>query len=267
MDEVDSVQSLPSVDRSVGSLLTSWQIPAGPRARGRYGKLTTDKPQTGLPYLWSDGVPLGPPQSARFRVEQAIKRAVDVVLALSALIVLSPFLIAIVIAIRATSPGAALFRQPRTGRFGRTFGIYKFRTMHEAHCDPAGISQAQPGDDRVTALGRWLRSRSIDELPQLINVLTGEMSLVGPRPHVTGMKAGGVAYEALVPYYHLRYAVRPGITGWAQANGFRGPTDNAALSVARIDHDLAYIQNLSVWLDLKTLVLTAWREASRGTGV
>jgi lipopolysaccharide/colanic/teichoic acid biosynthesis glycosyltransferase len=119
----------------------------------------------------------------------------------------------------------------------------------------------------VTPVGRFLRRTSLDELPQLVNVIVGDMSLVGPRPHVEGMLAAGVDYAELVPYYNLRHVMRPGLSGWAQANGLRGPTDSAEAARARIDHDVAYIQNFSIWLDLKIIWLTLVKEFVTGSGV
>lgn len=133
--------------------------------------------------------------------------------------------------------------------------------------DHAGISQTKADDPRVTRLGRFLRRTSLDELPQLLNVLAGHMSLVGPRPHIRGMKAEGVVIEDLMPHYNQRLLVRPGITGWAQANGFRGETRAAADAIRRVEHDLAYIANYSVILDLAILVQTMRREFITGTGV
>jgi lipopolysaccharide/colanic/teichoic acid biosynthesis glycosyltransferase len=145
--------------------------------------------------------------------------------------------------------------------------MLKFRTMYDDHADPTGQAQTRPDDERITPVGRLLRRTSIDELPQLINVITGDMSLVGPRPHVAGMLAAGIDYAELVPYYNLRHTMRPGLSGWAQANGLRGPTDSAEIARARIDHDIAYIQNFSIWLDLKIIWLTLVKEFVTGSGV
>jgi lipopolysaccharide/colanic/teichoic acid biosynthesis glycosyltransferase len=157
-----------------------------------------------------------------------------------------------------------LFRQARVGYGGKPFTILKFRTMYADKCDASGVTQTKSNDQRITPLGKFLRRTSIDELPQLLNVLRGDMSLVGPRPHVAGMLAGGQEFERLIPYYTLRHAMRPGITGWAQANGYRGPTVDATVAKKRIDHDIAYIQNFSIPLDIKIIAVTLWKEFLSG---
>ena len=146
-----------------------------------------------------------------------------------------------------------LFRQKRHGIGGDAIEILKFRTMKQ-HQEPQGeVIQATENDDRVTFIGRFLRRSSLDELPQLINVLRGEMSLVGPRPHAIEHNE---EFKSRIPKYMLRHKVRPGITGWAQVNGFRGITDTEEKMALRIEHDLWYIQNWSLWLDLKILLQT-----------
>ena len=189
----------------------------------------------------------------------------DVTIAAAALLILSPVLLVLALLIKLTSPGPALFIQQRPGRNGCLFPMLKFRTMHIHLEDRTGFIQATGNDPRVTPLGRFLRRTSLDELPQLINVLLGQMSLVGPRPHPVRMLAGGMDYEDLVPYYRHRLAVRPGLSGWAQVNGLRGPTTDAARAIARIDHDLAYIQNLSILLDVR-IILRTLVEVLRGSG-
>jgi lipopolysaccharide/colanic/teichoic acid biosynthesis glycosyltransferase len=196
----------------------------------------------------------------------AAKRAVDIAGAAFGLVVLSPLLLAVAVAIKATSPGPVLFRQKRHGYHNRRFFICKFRTMYADRGDAGGTHQTVSGDPRVTPIGRLLRKTSLDELPQLINVLTGDMSLVGPRPHVPGMLAGGLPYEHLLPYYFQRHTMRPGITGLAQVNGFRGSTSAPASAIDRLDCDLRYIQSWSLALDVSILARTIVREFLSGSG-
>lgn len=220
----------------------------------------------GLPLVWRGQSPRGPlPTRARQRHLKA-KRVFDLMIAALAVLVLSPLLLIVALLIKMTSPGPVLFKQAREGLDGTTFQALKFRSMRAEQGDASGVKQTIKGDPRITAIGRFIRRTSIDELPQLFNVLGGTMSIVGPRPHVAGMLAGGVDYRALVPYYADRLVMRPGITGWAQANGLRGSTDDAVVSIARIDHDLAYVQNFSIWLDFKIMLLTVQREFLTGSG-
>lgn len=219
---------------------------------------------SGLPVRWTRR---GPATLVRgSRAEFAIKRLFDIVCASAGLIVLSALFLVVAILIKASSAGPVFFRQQREGLDGKLFWALKFRSMRVDQCDLSGVAQTVSGDPRVTPIGKFLRKTSIDELPQLINVLRGDMSLVGPRPHVPGMLAAGRDYREVVPYYSLRLAVRPGITGWAQANGWRGPTSLANDARERVDHDIAYIQNFSLWLDIKILVRTVVREFLTGSG-
>jgi undecaprenyl-phosphate galactose phosphotransferase/putative colanic acid biosynthesis UDP-glucose lipid carrier transferase len=187
------------------------------------------------------------------RLEQGLKRAFDVVIASSALIILWPTLILAAIAIKLDSAGPACFRQRRTGFDGLEFTIYKFRTMTTLEDGPH-VVQAKPGDQRITRVGAFLRSSSIDELPQLYNVLRGDMSLVGPRPHAVSHDE---QYQRLISGYSFRFHVRPGLTGWAQVNGLRGETARLADMEKRIAFDLWYINNWSFGLDLWILARTA----------
>lgn len=205
----------------------------------------------------------------RARTEPAssiTKRLFDIVAAGGALLFFAPLLIAIAIGIKATSPGPVLFFQYRYGYRNRRFKIYKFRTMRTDVGDVRGVRQAVQGDARVTSLGRILRKTSLDEIPQLINVIKGDMSLVGPRPHVPGMLAADLPYEDLVPYYFQRHSARPGITGLAQVSGCRGSTVEFGRAVSRIDYDLYYIEKWSLRLDIIIILRTLRKEFLSGSG-
>jgi lipopolysaccharide/colanic/teichoic acid biosynthesis glycosyltransferase len=223
--------------------------------------------QSGLLLSFQGNQPLEAPSNFRRKAYFAGKRVLDIVLAGGALLLLSPALLTIALAIRITSPGNALFRQPRIGYRGKTFTILKFRTMYTDRSDIGGSRQASLDDDRVTPLGRVLRRGSLDELPQLLNIMLGDMSLVGPRPYPLDMLIEGRRYEDLAPYYWMRHSVLPGLSGWAQANGLRGATDSAAEARNRLDHDIAYVQNASLLLDLAIVLKTVRREfLHKGTG-
>jgi Undecaprenyl-phosphate glucose phosphotransferase len=184
--------------------------------------------------------------------ERALKRSLDVILAGAALILLSPMMLIIACFIRLDSAGPVLFKQTRNGFNGKSFSILKFRSMRVLENGPV-IRQATRNDPRVTQFGHVLRRTNLDELPQLFNVLRGEMSLVGPRPHAA---AHNNEYEQRIATYAFRYHVKPGITGWAQVNGYRGETRTVALMEKRVEHDLWYINNWSIWLDVKVLLRT-----------
>ena len=200
------------------------------------------------------------------RVQLALKRTMDIVLSASALIVLAPVLLLVAAMIRLTSSGPALFTQTRWGQNCEKIKVYKFRSMYTNMCDSSGVAQTQKNDKRITAIGAILRKTNIDELPQLINVLKGDMSLIGPRCHAIGMLAAGKVYEDLVPSYHQRHILRPGITGLAQMRGLRGPTDLASKSRARIACDIYYVENYSLLLDFKILFGTIKNEVFGGSG-
>jgi polysaccharide biosynthesis protein PslA len=187
----------------------------------------------------------------------SIKRTEDVVLSLGVLLFISPVMLAIAAAIKLTSKGPVFFRQHRLGYNNRVIDVLKFRSMYTHLSDANAVQQTFRGDKRVTQVGAWLRKTSLDELPQLLNVLRGDMSLVGPRPHALATTAGGLALEDAVPVYPSRHRVKPGITGWAQVNGYRGALDSVDKIVQRVNHDLYYIENWSLGLDLKIL----WRTA------
>jgi len=183
--------------------------------------------------------------------EQLEKRACDIVLAALALVILSPLMAMSALAVRLDSPGPVIFRQRRAGFDGATFAIYKFRTMRVMEDGPQ-VAQTRRNDPRVTRVGRLLRQSSIDELPQLFNVLKGDMAVVGPRPHAL---AHDDEYRGAIASYAFRHHVKPGITGWAQVNGQRGETKRVEDMARRVDLDLWYIDNWSFTLDLRIL----WR--------
>jgi len=193
------------------------------------------------------------------KLELAAKRTLDLMSAGAGLVTLLPLLAIVSLAIKLDSRGPVIFRQSRRGFNGREFMIWKFRTMTVVE-NGTVIHQAKPNDERVTRVGRLLRVTSIDELPQLVNVLRGEMSLVGPRPHAL---AHDDEYGGAIGKYAFRHHVKPGITGWAQVNGFRGETSELDLMKKRIDLDLWYIDNWSFWLDLWIIVRTCF-EIVRG---
>ena len=192
------------------------------------------------------------PRTPLSAFEQAAKRVLDIVLASLALMVLSPMMLLTALAIKLESPGPALFRQQRSGFNAKRFLIFKFRTMTVME-EGDNVIQATRHDPRVTGLGRLLRACSADELPQLFNVLLGDMSLVGPRPHAV---AHDSYYGKLLSDYASRHHVKPGITGWAQIQGCRGPTVQIELMKNRLDCDLWYIDNWSLALDLLILAGT-----------
>jgi putative colanic acid biosysnthesis UDP-glucose lipid carrier transferase len=184
------------------------------------------------------------------------KRVFDRLFALAALTALAPLMIAIAVMVKISSPGPVFFRQKRKGIDGNQFEIYKFRSM-KMHKEEAGkITQATRRDPRITAVGAFLRRTSLDELPQFINVLRGEMSVVGPRPHA--LEHDDI-YKDLVKGYMHRYRIKPGITGWAQINGYRGETDRIEKMMGRVKLDLYYMQHWTFWLDIKIVVLTLWK--------
>ncbi len=186
---------------------------------------------------------------------QWLKRLEDLVIGTLALVVFAPLMLLIAIAIRLDSPGPVLFRQRRYGLNGKTFWMWKFRTMRVVEDGPA-VKPATQQDKRVTRVGRWLRRFSLDELPQLFNVLKGEMSLVGPRPFAVVMDD---QFRKYVDGFILRYRVKPGMTGWAQVHGWRGEIKTKEDLLMRLQYDLYYIHNWSLFLDLKILWMTIWR--------
>jgi putative colanic acid biosynthesis UDP-glucose lipid carrier transferase len=204
---------------------------------------------------WSDvnGLPVVSVfENPLYGVDGMLKRSCDMVLAMALLVLLAPVMCVVATLIKLTSPGPVFFRQRRYGLDGREILVWKFRSMRVCEDGPR-ISQATKNDSRITPLGSFLRRSSLDELPQLFNVLEGTMSLVGPRPHAT---AHNEQYRRLIPGYMLRHKVKPGITGLAQVRGFRGETDSLEKMANRIRCDLQYIREWSLWLDIRILLQT-----------
>ena len=194
-----------------------------------------------------------PPSS---RAGAAAKRGLDLLGCALLLIPVALLFLLVALAIRIDSRGKVFFMQPRFGQYGRSFKIFKFRTLHVASADTAAETLVGRGDKRVTRVGRYLRKYSVDELPQIINVLLGEMSLVGPRPHAPRSKADGRIYAEVMSDYMLRYRVKPGMTGLAQVNGWRGNTDTEEKLRKRVEFDFDYIRHSSILWDLKIIMWT-----------
>lgn len=187
-------------------------------------------------------------------IDGVVKSISDFVLALLIIILLSPVLAGIALAVKITSPGPVIFKQRRYGLNGEEIMVYKFRSMTVTE-DGENIEQAKQNDQRFTKIGGFLRRTSLDELPQFFNVLQGRMSIVGPRPHAV---AHNELYRKLIKGYMLRHKAKPGITGWAQVNGWRGETETLEKMKARIEHDLYYLKHWSIWLDLWIILKTVW---------
>lgn len=185
-----------------------------------------------------------------------IKRTEDILIGGLISLLILPVCVGIAIAVKATSPGPVVFKQYRTGINGKKFKVYKFRSMVVHQENGNGVTQAKKNDARITPIGAFLRRTSLDELPQFFNVLQGRMSLVGPRPHAL---AHNEYYKDMVESYMQRHKVKPGITGWAQVNGYRGETDTLDKMQKRVEYDLWYIDNWSLWLDLKIIFLTVFK--------
>lgn len=184
-----------------------------------------------------------------------LKSIEDKVIASIVVLLLSPLMLGIAVAVRLDSPGPVLFRQKRYGFNNEVIVVYKYRSMYHNRPKEVGVPQARKGDPRITRVGGILRRTSLDELPQLLNVLKGDMSLIGPRPHAVEHNE---QYAKLIGGYHGRHKVKPGITGWAQVCGFRGETDTLDKMRLRVEHDIYYIENWSLWFDLKILFMTAF---------
>ncbi|UAK26756.1 sugar transferase [Sphingomonas nostoxanthinifaciens] len=187
---------------------------------------------------------------------RAAKRTLDLALTIPGLVFLAPMLIVVAIAIKLDSRGPVFFLQPRVGRANRIFLMYKFRSMRADMADSAGNKSTSRDDDRVTRIGRFIRASSIDELPQLFNVLRGEMSLVGPRPHALGSLAGNELFWEVDQRYWHRHASKPGLTGLAQVRGFRGETKERVDLANRLNADLEYLNGWTIWRDISILITT-----------
>jgi Undecaprenyl-phosphate glucose phosphotransferase len=186
----------------------------------------------------------------------ALKEIEDRVIAAVAIILLSPVMIGVALAVKFTSKGPVIFRQKRHGFNNQLVEVYKFRSMYTDMCDAKASKLVTKDDPRVTPVGRFIRKTSLDELPQLFNVLKGELSLVGPRPHATHAKAGEKIYNEVVDGYYARHRMKPGITGLAQIHGWRGETDTEEKLQRRVELDIQYIDNWSIWMDLYILAMT-----------
>jgi len=185
------------------------------------------------------------------------KRVMDLALSVLGLIALAPLMTAVAVAIRLDSPGPIFFRQRRHGYMNEEIVVWKFRSMRVESTDHRAIRQVSADDDRVTRVGRFIRKTSLDELPQIFNIITGEMSIVGPRPHAIGMLSGGAEASKLIETYAHRHRIKPGLTGWAAVNGSRGPVDTAEDVRRRVALDLEYVERRSFWLDVAIILRTA----------
>jgi polysaccharide biosynthesis protein PslA len=199
----------------------------------------------------------GPHRRIDRRWQEPAKRATDIIVALLLIAVFAPVMLLVAMAIRLESRGPILFRQQRVGFANIGFEMLKFRTMHHHPPEHGRLQQTTRHDPRVTRVGACLRHSSLDELPQLFNVLRGEMSIVGPRPHAPGTCVAGKPFELVTPNYPARHCVRPGMTGLAQVRGWRGETDSEEKLLRRVAADLEYIDNWSLWLDFVILGRTA----------
>jgi exopolysaccharide biosynthesis polyprenyl glycosylphosphotransferase len=188
--------------------------------------------------------------------ERAVKRAFDLAISVLLLVLFGPLILLLMLLVKLESRGPAIFVQSRIGRNNRAYRCYKLRTMYADQSDPQGARSTGRDDERVTRLGKFLRRTSLDELPQLWNVIVGDMSLVGPRPHALGSVAEGALFWEAVPDYWTRHAMRPGITGLAQVRGLRGATHTRSDIERRVGADLEYINSWSIWLDIKILLQT-----------
>jgi Undecaprenyl-phosphate glucose phosphotransferase len=244
---------LSAETRMLHILKRLWELPVDIRISGAAGKLKLSR----AAYTYLGNLPL---LSAFERPlsgwDSIMKSAVDRVIALCAIIGLAPVMLAVAAAVKWESKGPIIFKQKRFGFNNQLVEVYKFRSMYTDMSDAAAAKLVTKDDPRVTRVGRIIRKTSLDELPQLFNVLMGTLSLVGPRPHATQAKAAGSLYDEVVDGYFARHKVKPGITGWAQINGWRGETDTREKIEQRVKHDLDYIDRWSISLDLYILAKT-----------
>ena len=244
---------LTAEDRIFHVLQKLWALPVDVRISALGGKLRLRD----RAYNFIGDVPFLPAFDKPMKDwDIALKAMFDRCVALAAVVALSPLLAALALGVRLSSRGPILFVQKRYGFNNEEFGVFKFRSMYIDKCDYASEKQVTRGDKRITPFGGFIRRASLDELPQLFNVLRGDLSLVGPRPHALKSSAAGQAYEQVVDNYFARHKVKPGITGWAQINGWRGETDTVEKIEQRVAHDLHYIEHWSIWLDIKILAMT-----------
>ncbi len=244
---------LSAETRMLQILKRLWELPVDIRISGAAGKLKLSRGA----YTYLGNLPL---LSAFERPlsgwDAVMKSVVDRVVAFAAIIGLAPVMLAVAAAVKYESKGPVIFRQKRFGFNNELVEVFKFRSMYTDMSDAAAAKLVTKDDPRVTRVGRFIRKTSLDELPQLFNVLLGTLSLVGPRPHATQAKAAGTLYDEVVDGYFARHKVKPGITGWAQINGWRGETDTREKIEQRVKHDLDYIDRWSIGFDLYILAKT-----------
>jgi len=252
------IVSLPldAEDRVLAMLKKLWVLPVDIRLSAHSNKLRF-RPRA---YSFIGSVPMLDIFDKPIRDWDSVaKRTFDIVFSLLGIAVFSPVMLATAIAIKLDSRGPVIFKQKRHGFNNEVIDVFKFRSMYTEQCDPGALKLVTKGDPRVTRVGRIIRKTSIDELPQFFNVLLGNLSLVGPRPHALTAKAANGLYTEVVDGYFARHRVKPGVTGWAQINGWRGETDTDDKIRRRTDFDLFYIENWSILFDLKILFLTPIR--------
>lgn len=252
------IVSLPldAENRVLAMLKKLWVLPVDIRLSAHSNKLRF-RPRT---YSFVGAVPMLDIFDRPIRDWDSVaKRLFDIVFSLLGIVAFSPIMIATAIAIRIDSKGPVLFRQKRHGFNNEVIDVFKFRSMYAEKCDPTARNAVTKNDPRVTRVGRFIRKTSIDELPQFFNVLRGDISLVGPRPHAVTAQSRDRLYGEVVDGYFARHRVKPGVTGWAQINGWRGEIDSDDKIRQRTEFDLYYIENWSLWFDLRILFLTPIR--------